>query len=51
MEKMSDFSKKVCDSEEYWMAVVENVKRKKIVEEKYRPAIELELKSKRKKIY
>ena len=51
MEKMPDFSMKLDDSEHYWLAVVENAKHKKIVDEQYRPAIEKELKSKLHKVY
>lgn len=51
MEKMPDFSKKMDNCEEYWIWIVENVKRKKIVDERYRPAIEKELSSKRWEIY
>lgn len=41
---------KVEDAEEYWMSVVEKKKQEKI-EEGYRPAIEKELKSKRRSVY
>lgn len=45
-----DFRTKVEDAEEYWMSIVENKKKEKI-DEWYRPAIEKELKSKRRNVY
>lgn len=38
------------DAEEYWIWVVEEVKRRK-VKEGYRPAVEKELKSRRRSVY
>ena len=44
------FRTKIEDSEEFWMWVVEN-KKGELIKEKYRPAIEKELKSKKAEIY
>lgn len=46
----SEFRTKIEEAEHYWMFIVNNQKRK-LINEWYRPAIEKELKSKRRKIY
>jgi len=51
LKKNEDFRRTIEDCEEYWIAIVENAKRKKIMEEGYRPAIEKELKSRRREVY
>jgi hypothetical protein len=50
MDAEPEFRTKVEDAEEYRLGIVENKKREKI-EEGYRPAIEKELKSKRRSVY
>jgi hypothetical protein len=47
---MDDFRAKVEDAEETRMAYVENIK-KQLIEKKYRPAVENELKAKRRDTY
>lgn len=51
IEADPDFLDLVEDSEEYWIGIVENQKRILIEDKAYRPAIEKELKSKRREVY
>lgn len=48
--KDDEFRTKVEDAEETWMAYVENVK-KQMIQKQYRPAVESELKAKRRDTY
>lgn len=50
LEQDEDFRTKVEDAEEYWLWLVEKMKME-LIKEKHRPAIEKELKSKRREVY